>query len=92
MRYLPRVICAAILVSALCLQSITHAADIPGLYYQFVLTLEASKLDNLSLGDDPEVDTNGRDRELGQEIDLVVAIEAYDGFELVLVAAEFDAG
>ncbi len=69
MRYLQRVICAAILVSGAGFQS-TATADIPGLYYEFVLSLEATKLDNLSLGDDPEVD-----RLVGEEYELEVALE-----------------
>ena len=39
-----------------------------------------------------EADTNGINTELGREIDLVVAFEPYRGLELVLVAAEFEAG
>ena len=39
-----------------------------------------------------EVDPTGESRDLGSEIDLVVTIEAYDGVELILVAAEFEAG
>ena len=39
-----------------------------------------------------EIDPTGSSRDLGSEIDLVLTIEAYDGLELILVAAEFDAG
>jgi len=39
-----------------------------------------------------EVDPTGESHDLGSEIDLVVTIEAYDGVELILVAAEFEAG
>jgi hypothetical protein len=39
-----------------------------------------------------ELDTNGIDRDLGRELDLVVTIDALDGLELILIAAEFEAG
>jgi hypothetical protein len=39
-----------------------------------------------------ELDPNGVDRDLGREIDLVLIVEAIPGVELVLIAAEFEAG
>ncbi len=39
-----------------------------------------------------EVDPDGSSRDLGSEIDLVLTITAYDGLEVVVTAAEFDAG
>jgi alginate production protein len=39
-----------------------------------------------------ELDPNGIDRDLGREIDLVFTLQALDGLELILVAAEFEAG
>jgi len=39
-----------------------------------------------------EIDPSGLSRDLGKELDLVVTFEAYDGLELILVAAEFEAG
>lgn len=39
-----------------------------------------------------ELDPNGIDRDLGREIDLVFTLEALDGLELILIAAEFEAG
>ena len=39
-----------------------------------------------------EVDPDGSSRNLGSEIDLVLTITAYDGLEVVVTAAEFDAG
>ena len=50
-----RVTCVAILAGSLGFLP-NAAADIPGLYYEFVLNLETTRLDNLSLGSDPEVD------------------------------------
>jgi len=35
---------------------------------------------------------NGIDRDLGREIDLIFTLEALDGLELILIAAEFEAG
>ena len=39
-----------------------------------------------------EVDPTGLSSDLGKEIDLIVTIEAYDSLELVLIAAQFEAG
>ncbi len=39
-----------------------------------------------------EVDPDGASRDLGSELDLVLTITAYEGLELVVTAAEFDAG
>ena len=39
-----------------------------------------------------EVDPTGLDRDLGHEMDLILTVEAYDGLEFVLIAAEFEAG
>ncbi len=39
-----------------------------------------------------ELDPSGLSRDLGKELDLVFTYEAYDGLELILVAAEFEAG
>lgn len=39
-----------------------------------------------------ELDTNGLNRNLGREIDLVANVEAFDGFEFEFVIAEFKAG
>ena len=39
-----------------------------------------------------EVDPTGLSNDLGREIDLIVTIEAYDRLELVLIAAQFEAG
>jgi hypothetical protein len=39
-----------------------------------------------------ELDPSGTSRDLGREIDLVLTIEAREGLELVVTAAEFDAG
>ena len=39
-----------------------------------------------------EVDPTGLSRDLGEEIDLIVTIEAYDNLELTLIAAQFEAG
>jgi hypothetical protein len=39
-----------------------------------------------------EVDPTGLSSDLGKEIDLIVTIEAYDRLELVLIAAQFEAG
>jgi len=78
MRYLPRVICTAILLGGLCLQSISRAADIPGLYYQFILSLEATKLDNLSLGDDPDLDRlYTEDYEFEIDLEYTINDQAY---------------
>jgi hypothetical protein len=39
-----------------------------------------------------EVDPTGLSSDLGREIDLIVTIEAYDRLELILIAAQFEAG
>lgn len=39
-----------------------------------------------------ELDLTGSSRDLGQEIDLVVTIDAGEGVEIILTAAEFDPG
>ena len=39
-----------------------------------------------------EVDPTGLSSDLGKEVDLIVTIEAYDGLELILIAAQFEAG
>ena len=39
-----------------------------------------------------EADPTGLSSDLGKEIDLIVTIEAYDSLELVLIAAQFEAG
>jgi len=39
-----------------------------------------------------ELDPNGVNRDLGREIDLILIIDAIPSAELVLIAAEFEAG
>ena len=39
-----------------------------------------------------ELDPSGTSRDLGREIDLIITIEAREGLELIITAAEFDAG
>jgi hypothetical protein len=39
-----------------------------------------------------ELDTNGMDRDLGRELDLVFTLGVLEGLELILIAAEFEAG
>ena len=39
-----------------------------------------------------EFDPTGLNRDLGSEIDLIVMIEAEDGLEFILTAAEFSPG
>ena len=39
-----------------------------------------------------ELDPNGLNRALGREIDLIVTLDVLDGLELILIAAEFEAG
>ena len=39
-----------------------------------------------------DLDTTGLNRDLGGEIDLVINIEAFDGFEVELIVARFEAG
>jgi hypothetical protein len=39
-----------------------------------------------------ELDPSGTSRDLGREIDLVITIEAREGLELIITAAEFEAG
>jgi len=39
-----------------------------------------------------ELDTNGSDRDLGRELDLVFTFDALQGLQLILIAAEFEAG
>jgi len=39
-----------------------------------------------------ELETNGMDRDLGRELDLVFTLGALEGLELILIAAEFEAG
>ncbi len=39
-----------------------------------------------------EFDPNGLSRDLGKEMDIVVTIEADNGLEFIVTAAEFDPG
>ena len=39
-----------------------------------------------------ELDPSGMSRDLGSELDLVLSVQAYEGLELRLVYAEFEAG
>jgi hypothetical protein len=39
-----------------------------------------------------DFELNGTSKDIGEEIDLVLTVEAFDGMELRLIAAEFKAG
>ncbi len=67
---------------------INDAVEIALLSYDYEQDDTADEMRDVSI----EADLSGLSRDLGSEIDLVVTIEAYDGVELILVAAEFEAG
>jgi len=67
---------------------INDAIEIALLSYDYEQDDRADEMRDVGI----ELDPSGLSADLGREIDLVVTIEAYEGLELVLVAAEFEAG
>ena len=54
------------------------AGDLSDLYYEFTLSLEGSRLDNLSLGDDAEIDRlESRDYEIEMDLEYSLSDSAY---------------
>ena len=67
---------------------INDAIEVALLSYDYEQDAKADEMRDVSI----EADLSGLSRDLGSEIDLVVTIAAYDGMELILIAAEFEAG
>ena len=67
---------------------IAEGVDVALMSYAYEQRELADEMRGVSI----ELDPSGTSRELGREIDLIVTIEARAGLELVITAAEFDAG
>ncbi|MBT8436368.1 MAG: alginate export family protein, partial [Gammaproteobacteria bacterium] len=67
---------------------INDAVEVALLAYDYEQEDKADEMRDVSI----EADLSGLSRDLGSEIDLVVTIGAYEGMELILTAAEFEAG
>ena len=62
--------------------------EIALMYYDYEQDTRSEEIADVTIENDP----NGLSHDLGKEIDLIVTIEAYDSLELVLIAAQFEAG
>ncbi len=67
---------------------INDVVEIALLSYDYEQDDTADEMRDVSI----EADLSGLSADLGSEIDLVVTINAYEGLELTLIAAEFEAG
>ncbi|MCP4980570.1 MAG: alginate export family protein [Gammaproteobacteria bacterium] len=67
---------------------IAEGVEVALLRYEYEQRKLADEMRNVSI----ELDPSGTSRDLGREIDLIVTIEAREGLELIITAAEFDAG
>ena len=67
---------------------ISEGVEIALLRYEYEQDELADEMRNVSI----DIDPSGNSRDLGRETDLVLTIEARDGLEIILTAAEFDAG
>ena len=67
---------------------VSEGVEIALLRYDYEQDELADEMRDVSLAIDP----SGNSRDLGRETDLVVTIEARDGLEIILTAAEFDPG
>jgi hypothetical protein len=65
-----------------------HGVEIALMHYDYEQDQRSDDIRDVTI----EVDPTGLSRDLGEEIDLVVTIEAYDSLELILIAAQFEAG
>jgi len=62
--------------------------EIALMYYDYEQDERSDQIADVTI----EVDPTGLDSDLGNEIDLIVTIETFEGLELVLIAAQFEAG
>ncbi len=67
---------------------INDAVEIALFSYDYEQEDKADEMRDVSI----ELDPSGLSSDLGSEIDLVVTINVYEGLELTLIAAEFEAG
>lgn len=67
---------------------VTDDVQLALLTYDYEQDALADEMRDVSI----EFDLNGSSRDLGREVDMVVTIETREGLELVITAAEFDAG
>ncbi len=67
---------------------IAEAVEVALMSYAYEQRELADEMRGVSI----ELDPSGASRELGREINLIVTIEARTGLELIITAAEFDAG
>ena len=67
---------------------ISEGVEVALLRYEYEQDELADEMRDVSI----DIDPSGSSRDLGSETDLVVTIEARDGLEIILTAAEFDAG
>jgi hypothetical protein len=67
---------------------IAEGVEVALLRYEYEQRKLADEMRDVSI----ELDPSGTSRDLGREIDLIVTIEAREGLELIITAAEFDAG
>ena len=67
---------------------ISEGVEIALLRYDYEQEELADEMRDVSL----EIDPSGSSRDLGRETDLVVTIEAREGLEFIITAAEFDPG
>jgi hypothetical protein len=85
MRNLYQLIGIAITAASLYHAPASSADDSSNLYYQFTLSLEGTRLDNLSLGDDPDVDRlETQEYELEMELEYSLTDRAYLFLDLSL--------
>ena len=67
---------------------IAEGVEVALLRYEYEQHELADEMRDVSI----ELDPSGTSRDLGREIDLIVTIEAREGLEFIITAAEFDAG
>ncbi len=67
---------------------ISEGVEIALFRYEYEQDELADEMRDVSI----DIDPSGSSRDLGRETDLVVTIEVRDGLEIILTAAEFDAG
>jgi len=65
-----------------------EGVEIALMYYDYEQDERSDEIADVTI----EVDPTGLNSDLGNEIDLVVTIDAFEGLELVLIAARFEAG
>jgi hypothetical protein len=67
---------------------IADSVELAVLRYKYQQRKRADEMRDVSI----DLDLNGSSRDLGHETDLVVTIEAREGLEVIVTAAEFDPG